>query len=234
MSPSTTQSLTTNGNAPYPSSSPSISASSFDRVPCCPRLRFSWPDLMLLWHSPSARELLPLRAGSGLIPSRDDGCAHLRFDQVFCHDRPHRERSRAWVERLAAATAASSFGEAATLEPYHFNHPCAAAVLLECPAGDQEGQGEVEVILLNPLKPPTPPPLRARESSDSVEALIPSPLDRPMTAEEADDLFFKVTQKTLDPTQERKVLTEEELRSLVDVSIFSPLATVANPVRTSR
>lgn len=201
-------------NAPTEFTSPTPSI--LDRLPL-PRLTFSWPALELISSTPSAEGWLPLARNIKLFnPREGEPKLAINFDLIFANSTHDSASStQEWVQSLLAESAAGRFGELVVLSARHYRHPTAATVFL---APGPDGADQVEVVLLNPVLDANAPgtPAKVGGPAEFVSAPLAAVADKGMSLGETDALLLQFSKGTLDKSNGIKILTEEELRLVVD------------------
>lgn len=183
-----------------------------------PRLTFSWPALELISSTPTAEGWLPLARNIKLFnPRACEPKLALSFDLIFANNDAAAATAQDWVLSLLARSAAAPFGQAVVLNARHYRHPTAASVFL-APAPAAGGGDVLEVVLLNPVVDSSAPgtPAKVGDPSEFVSAPLAEVAGKGMSLEETDALLLQFSKGTLDKSNGPKVLTDEEVRLVVD------------------
>jgi len=203
---------------PTPTPTPAYCNSNavLDRIPL-PRLSFSWPRLELVSSTAAGQAWLPLSRDIKLFNPRDgEPKLAINFSLIFAQSDEYQSLTTyEWVDALLRESAAGAFDHSVILQPRHYRHPTVATVFL---SPGLDGATLVEVILLRPIVDIDTPdtPARAGDRSEFINEPLPSVADKSMSLDETDALLLQFTKGTLDKDKGIRVLTDEEIRVVVD------------------
>jgi len=183
-----------------------------------PRITFRYPELLLDSSSEMARDFLPTSEGE--VPSQRTNDRQIQFDHIF---RPTEQVpvDVEWVDRFAKRCADADFESPAVIQLVHADRVCACTIFI---THSTSQQAFVHVLLLTYVD--TDAALHSYlgqrvagnlASHADAENQAP-PLQPPLSANEAFDILENISTKVHTPLRGRRVLTEDELRYLVDDS----------------